>query len=78
MIKIRELKNMTIPEITQKLKESKEELSNLEFQNATHQLDNTANIKIVRRSVARIKTVLREVELGKRTPVGIEQKSETE
>jgi len=78
MIKMRELKNMTVPEITQKLKESKEELSNLEFQNATHQLDNTANIKTARRSIARLNTVLREVELGKRTAVGIAQKSETE
>ena len=38
----------------------KEELFNLRFQLATGQLENTARIKEVRQSIARIKTVLRE------------------
>ena len=47
-----------------KLKEAKEELFNLRFQNATGQLDNTARLKTVRREIARIYTVVRERELG--------------
>ena len=78
MIKMRDLKNMTTAETAQKLKETLEELSNLEFQLATHQLDNTASVKIIRRSVARLKTVLHEVELGKRIPVGAALKGENE
>ena len=47
-----------------KLKEAKEELFNLRFQNATGQLDNTARLRAVRREIARIYTVQRERELG--------------
>ncbi|OJG17834.1 50S ribosomal protein L29 [Enterococcus canis] len=43
-----------------KEKQLKEELFNLRFQLATGQLENTARIKEVRQSIARIKTVLRE------------------
>ena len=45
-----------------KEKEFKQELFNLRFQLATGQLENTARIKEVRKSIARIKTVLREQE----------------
>ena len=47
-----------------KLKDAKEELFNLRFQNATGQLDNSARLKTVRREIARIYTVIRERELG--------------
>ena len=47
-----------------KLRDAKEELFNLRFQNATGQLDNTARLKTVRREIARIYTVIRERELG--------------
>ena len=46
------------------LGESKEELFNLRFQNATGQLDNTARLRAVRKDIARIYTVMRERELG--------------
>ncbi len=46
------------------LRESKEELFNLRFQNATGQLDNTARLRAVRKDIARIYTVMRERELG--------------
>jgi large subunit ribosomal protein L29 len=58
---LRALPNETLDE---KLKEAKEELFNLRFQNATGQLDNTARLKVVRREIARIYTVQRERELG--------------
>jgi large subunit ribosomal protein L29 len=50
--------------LDEKLKEAKEELFNLRFQNATGQLDNTARLRQVRRDIARIYTVQRERELG--------------
>ncbi len=59
-----ELRDLTDLELDQKLDEFKEELFNLRFQNATAQLDNPMRIKQVRRSIARIKTIKRERELG--------------
>ncbi|UCE04768.1 MAG: 50S ribosomal protein L29 [bacterium] len=57
------------PEIRQRLEDSLEELQNLRFQHATHQLDNPLRIRTVRKDIARFKTVLREIELGIRKPV---------
>ncbi|PTW00486.1 large subunit ribosomal protein L29 [Halanaerobium saccharolyticum] len=59
-----ELRNLTEAELEQKAREFKEELFNLRFQHATAQLDNPMRIKEVKRIIARIKTVLREKELG--------------
>ncbi|RCW49310.1 large subunit ribosomal protein L29 [Halanaerobium sp. MA284_MarDTE_T2] len=59
-----ELRNLTDAELEQKAREFKEELFNLRFQHATAQLDNPMRIKEVKRIIARIKTVLRERELG--------------
>jgi large subunit ribosomal protein L29 len=59
-----ELRAMDAESLEDKLKEAKEELFNLRFQNATGQLDNTARLKTVRREIARIYTVVRERELG--------------
>lgn len=56
-------------EIRQRLEDSLEELQNLRFQHATHQLDNPLRIRTVRRDIARLKTVLREIELGIRKTV---------
>jgi large subunit ribosomal protein L29 len=57
-IKASELKDLDLPEIRQRLVEAEEELANLRFQLASHQLDNTAKVKIARRDVAKLKTVL--------------------
>ncbi|OUZ08532.1 50S ribosomal protein L29 [Aeromicrobium sp. YIM 150415] len=59
-----ELRGLSADDLASKLKEAKEELFNLRFQNATGQLDNTARLKSVRREIARIYTVIRERELG--------------
>ncbi|MEH3032722.1 MAG: 50S ribosomal protein L29 [Aeromicrobium erythreum] len=59
-----ELRGLDAEGLETKLREAKEELFNLRFQNATGQLDNTARLKTVRREIARIYTVLRERELG--------------
>jgi large subunit ribosomal protein L29 len=59
-----ELRELTADELTEKLREAKEELFNLRFQMATGQLDNNRRLRVVRREIARIYTVLNERELG--------------
>ena len=59
-----ELRELTDDELTDKLRESKEELFNLRFQMATGQLDNNRRLRAVRHDIARIYTILRERELG--------------
>jgi large subunit ribosomal protein L29 len=59
-----ELRTLPDEALAEKLREAKEELFNLRFQNATGQLDNTARLRAVRREIARIYTVQRERELG--------------
>ena len=64
-MKSNELKGLSTAEMVAKEKEFKEELFNLRFQLATGQLENTARISEVRKSIARIKTALRQEELQK-------------
>lgn len=59
-MKVKEIRELTTAEMLDKEKQLKEELFNLRFQLATGQLENTARIKEVRQSIARIKTVLHE------------------
>ncbi|HFP8501716.1 TPA: 50S ribosomal protein L29 [Enterococcus faecium] len=59
-MKVKEIRKLTTAEMLDQEKQLKEELFNLRFQLATGQLENTARIKEVRKSIARIKTVLRE------------------
>ncbi len=58
-----ELRELNYRELTEKVAESKEELFNLRFQLATNQLDNTARLKEVKKTVARIRTILRQREI---------------
>lgn len=51
-------------EITDKIQDLKEELFNLRFQNAMNQLDNPMRIAAVKKDIAKLKTVLKEQELG--------------
>jgi large subunit ribosomal protein L29 len=60
-----ELKELTQEELLKKKKELKEEAFNLRFQHSTGQLDNTARIKLVRKDLARIESVLRAKELNR-------------
>ncbi|MCD6198357.1 MAG: 50S ribosomal protein L29 [Deltaproteobacteria bacterium] len=54
------LRELSIEEIQQKEKDLRQELFNLRFQQATHQLENIMRIRTVRRSIARAETVLAE------------------
>ena len=62
-LKVAEIRELSRDEIQSKLEETKEELFNLRFQNATGQLDNYKRLKELRRDVARIKTILRQQEI---------------
>jgi len=58
-----QLRDVDVDELSTKLAEAKEELFNLRFQLVTGQLDNPMQIKVVRKQVARILTLMREREL---------------
>ena len=53
-----ELNAKSLEELQSELVAAKKELFNLRFQNATNQLENTSRIKVVRKNIARIQTVI--------------------
>jgi large subunit ribosomal protein L29 len=59
-----DLRGLSADDLVDKLREAKEELFNLRFQAATGQLSNNRRLRLIRRDIARIYTVLRERELG--------------
>lgn len=62
-MKASELQSLTELELNNRLNDSHQELFNLRFQRASGQLTNTARVREVRRTIARIKTFLRQREL---------------
>jgi len=62
--KASDLRDLPSDELERQLAETKEELFNLRFQNATGQLDNYKRLNELRKDVARLKTILREQELN--------------
>lgn len=62
-MKVKEIREMSAADLEQKLVSLKDELFNLRFRSVTGQLENPMRIGEVRRSIARVKTVLREREL---------------
>lgn len=61
---LKELRDLSIAELKDKHKQYKEELFNLRFQNAIGQLNNSGRIKEVKKTIARILTVITEKETG--------------
>ena len=59
----KELRELSLNELELKLKELKEELFNLRFQLAINQLENPMRIQAVKKDIARVSTVLRQLEL---------------
>ncbi|HHW03526.1 MAG TPA: 50S ribosomal protein L29 [Thermoanaerobacterales bacterium] len=59
-MKVKQIRDLSDDELMQKIKDLKVELFNLRFQAATGQLDNPMRIREVRKTIARIKTVLTE------------------
>lgn len=63
-MKASELREKTQEELTNELRELKSELFKLRFQLATNNLDNPMKLKDVKKSIARVKTIMRQNELG--------------
>ena len=63
-MKASELRDMKPVELNKKLDELKQELFNLRFQHAINQLDNPQRIKVVKRDIARVKTVMSGIDLA--------------
>jgi large subunit ribosomal protein L29 len=62
-VKASELRNQDVEQLQKQIDDYYQELFNLRFQKVTGKLTNTARPRIVRREIARIKTILREREL---------------
>ncbi|MCX5811071.1 MAG: 50S ribosomal protein L29 [Proteobacteria bacterium] len=63
-MKAKELKELTVEELTKKKKDFKEELFNLRFQHSTGQLENNARIAIIKKDIARVETFIRQKQLS--------------
>lgn len=64
-MKIADLRAKSADELKQELLNLRKEQFNFRFQKATGQLENTGRIRLVRRDIARIKTILAELKQGK-------------
>ena len=62
----KELDKLTKSELETKLSDNQEALVNLRFQKAMQQLEHPQMIKLLKREIAQVKTVIREFELGVR------------
>jgi len=62
-VKAKDVHELSTDELTRKADDLKDELFRLRFQLATGQLENPMRIRDVKKSIARVKTVLREREL---------------
>jgi large subunit ribosomal protein L29 len=63
-LKPSDIRDLPLDDIERQLADTKQELFNLRFQNATGELDNYMRLKELRRDVARILTIIRERELS--------------
>ncbi len=63
-MKASELRELSLEELQEREREAGQELFNLRFQKATGQLGNTAMIQKTKRNLARVKTVIREMEIA--------------
>ena len=64
MLKTSEIKEMDVDQIQEKLVELKKELFNLRFQKDVGQLENTAKLSEVRKDIARLFTVSRQMNVN--------------
>ena len=62
-----DLAEMDLRALIDELRETKQEALNLRFRNATGQLENTAEMRRVRRQIARINTFIRQREIEEAT-----------
>ena len=70
-----QLRGMDDDRLVDELRKAKEELFNLRFQSATGQLESHGRLRVVKKDIARIYTVVRERELGIRTTPGTNEEA---
>jgi large subunit ribosomal protein L29 len=63
-MKVGEVRDLTLDQLDEQLGKLKKEQFNLRFQRASGQLENTARVRVVRRTIARIKTIARQKQAG--------------
>jgi len=63
-MKVNEMRDMAYNELADEVLALKSELFKLRFQAATNQLDNPGRMKVVKKDIARVKTVMRQMELA--------------
>ena len=63
MTKMEEFRKLSTEDLNKKIKENKEELFNLRFQQATGNLEKPVRLRELRKEVAKMKTTIREREL---------------
>ena len=63
MTKMEEFRKLSTEDLNKKIKENKEELFNLRFQQATGNLEKPVRLRELRKEVAKMKTIIREREL---------------
>jgi len=64
-MKAKDLRQLSANEVAEKLEQAREAYFKLRFQFSTGQLPNTAQLRIARSEIARITTVLKEMEHSK-------------
>ena len=65
-MKARELREMSLEELLSKEQEHKDQLFKLKFQHTLGQLENQMKMRNIRKDIARIKTIIRELELQRK------------
>jgi large subunit ribosomal protein L29 len=66
-MKASKLRELSVAELEQDLNQTMQKLLQLKFKNASGQLKNPLEIRLLRRDIARIRTILAERELSKKT-----------
>ena len=61
-MKVEDIRKLAAEEIRTKLDDSREELMKLRFQQVTGQLTDTSHLRVLRRNIARMETILRQTE----------------
>jgi large subunit ribosomal protein L29 len=59
-----EIRKLTAAEIEQKISEARHELMNIRFQTMTGQVTDTSQVRIIRREIARMETIVREKKMA--------------
>jgi len=63
-MKAQELKQLTNDELAKRIEENLEALAAMKFQKVTSQVENSSKFSLLRKDIARMKTIIRQRELG--------------